>query len=171
MNHAPVILFVYNRPEHTWKSIEALQRNDGWSDTDVYVFCDGPRDGQPISKSIIDTHAMAESISGSKTLTISKSKVNIGLYKNILLGVSSVLSKHVSAIIIEDDIVVLPGFLKYMNEALKKYEYEKQIACISGYVYPLPEVMKDPFFFAGRIAGVGLHGTIDGRNWRQILIY
>ena len=43
MNLAPVILFVYNRPEHTLKTLEALQANELSSQTELYVFCDGAK--------------------------------------------------------------------------------------------------------------------------------
>jgi hypothetical protein len=43
MNLAPVILFVYNRPEHTQKTLEALQQNHLSEQTDLYIFCDGAK--------------------------------------------------------------------------------------------------------------------------------
>ncbi len=38
---APIILFTYNRPEHTLKTIEALKRNELASESLLYIFCDG----------------------------------------------------------------------------------------------------------------------------------
>lgn len=35
---APVILFTYNRPEHTKRTIEALAANELAAETDLYVF-------------------------------------------------------------------------------------------------------------------------------------
>lgn len=35
---APVILFTYNRPEHTKCTIEALAANELAAETDLYVF-------------------------------------------------------------------------------------------------------------------------------------
>ena len=36
---APVILFTYNRPEHTRRTIEALAKNELAQDTELFVFC------------------------------------------------------------------------------------------------------------------------------------
>lgn len=41
MNLAPIILFVYNRPEHTKKTIEALKLNVLAYDSSLFIFSDG----------------------------------------------------------------------------------------------------------------------------------
>ena len=43
MSLAPVALFVFNRPHHTRKTLEALVANPEFSKSPLYVFCDGPR--------------------------------------------------------------------------------------------------------------------------------
>ena len=40
---APVILFTYNRPEHTRRTIEALAKNELAQDTELFVFSDAAR--------------------------------------------------------------------------------------------------------------------------------
>jgi GT2 family glycosyltransferase len=40
---APVILFVYNRPEHTRKTIEALKNNLLARDTALFIFSDAAK--------------------------------------------------------------------------------------------------------------------------------
>lgn len=42
-NLAPIILFVYNRPEHTLKTVEALAANSLAKDSDLFIFSDGPK--------------------------------------------------------------------------------------------------------------------------------
>lgn len=49
----------------------------------------------------------------------------------------------------EDDIIPQKGFLKYMNEALDKYEKEEKVWGISSYAYPLENsthVEQETFF-------------------------
>ena len=41
---APIALFVYNRPEHTRKTMEALINNYGVKDYELFVFSDGAKD-------------------------------------------------------------------------------------------------------------------------------
>jgi hypothetical protein len=40
---APVALFVYNRPDHTARTLEALAANGLAADTDATIFCDGAK--------------------------------------------------------------------------------------------------------------------------------
>ena len=40
---APVILFTYNRPEHTKRTIEALAANEMAAETDLYVYSDAAK--------------------------------------------------------------------------------------------------------------------------------
>ena len=44
MGTAPVALFVYNRPEHTRRTIASLQKCSLAERTQLYVFSDGPKD-------------------------------------------------------------------------------------------------------------------------------
>ena len=40
---APIILFVYNRPWHTQQTVEALQKNELATESDLFIFADGPK--------------------------------------------------------------------------------------------------------------------------------
>lgn len=63
--------------------------------------------------------------------------INCGLANNIIDGVTSVINEYGKVIVLEDDLVVSPYFLKYMNDALNMYENEEEVVCIHGYVYPV----------------------------------
>ena len=41
MELAPIVLFVYNRPEHTRACLEYLERNELAAESELYVFADG----------------------------------------------------------------------------------------------------------------------------------
>ena len=43
MTPVPVALFIYNRPEHTQKTVESLACNRLAEDTILHVFSDGPK--------------------------------------------------------------------------------------------------------------------------------
>src|SRR5260370_30670471 len=60
-----------------------------------------------------------------------------------------VLSQHERVIVLEDDIVVSPFFLSYMNGALSLYEDEPRVASIHAYVYPIKEPLPETFFLRG----------------------
>ena len=42
--YAPVALFVYNRPEHTKRTLDALSENELAHHTDLFIYSDGPKD-------------------------------------------------------------------------------------------------------------------------------
>ena len=47
---APVILFVYARPDHTERTLDALAANRLAAETDVHIFADAPRPGDHLHR-------------------------------------------------------------------------------------------------------------------------
>ena len=139
MNLAPITLFVYNRPEHTAQTLEALSNNDLASQSDLFVFCDGPKENadNDTIKTIQKVREVVKSKSWCKTVTIYESNTNKGLADSIVEGVTKIVDEYGKIIVLEDDIVTAKGFLKYMNEALELYKDEEQLMHISAYMYPI----------------------------------
>ncbi len=136
MNLVPIILFVYNRPEHTKKTVDSLQRNNLARDSSLFIFSDGPRKGSD-QKKINEVRSFIHKIDGFKSIEIEESKINKGLANSVIEGVTKVLKKFHKAIILEDDIVCSSDYLTYMNEALNKYVNNNRIFSISGYSFPI----------------------------------
>lgn len=136
MSLAPIILFVYNRPEHTRKTLEALADNFLADVSILYVFADGPKKDadESMVESLNNTRRIIKERQWCKEVVIIESDINKGLADSIVEGVTSVINKHGKAIILEDDIVTTSGFLKYMNDALNLYEEDKEVMHISGYL-------------------------------------
>ncbi len=132
---APAILFVYNRPEHTKATVNALVKNTFASDTDLYIFSDGPREGDETSVQEVRTYL--KKITGFKSVKIIEREKNWGLAASIIDGVTQVINQHGKAIVLEDDIVTSPHFLSFMNNALNHYQVEKRVWHISGWNYPI----------------------------------
>lgn len=59
----------------------------------------------------------------------------MGLAKNIINGVSQVLTKHSSCIVLEDDLVLNSNCIKFMSYMLKKFEKTNHIGSISAHSY------------------------------------
>lgn len=133
---APVVLFVYNRPEHTRRTLETLKRNDGTDQSKLYIFSDGPKedandnDRQHIGK----VRELIRSGSWCRTVKIIESAENRGLADSIREGVSSVLQSHDRVIVLEDDLETSRGFLTYMNDALELYADEAKVFQVSGFM-------------------------------------
>lgn len=147
MSLAPLLLFVYNRPYHTRKTIEALLENESASETDLIIYSDASID--PFNNKVLETRNYIKSVIGFRSIVIIERSKNWGLSRNIIDGVTSVINQYGKVIVLEDDLVVSPFFLKYMNEALDFYEKEEQIVCIHGYVYPVKRKLPETFFIKG----------------------
>lgn len=148
MRLSPILLFTYNRLIHTRKVIEALLQNEYASVSDLIIYSDGGKD-EKTKHEVFVVREYLKSIVGFKSLVIRERSENWGLANNIIDGVTSVVNEYGKVIVLEDDLVVSPYFLKYMNEALDLYEKEEQVACIHGYVYPVKRQLPETFFIKG----------------------
>lgn len=142
-NLAPIVLFVYNRPWHTQQTIEALQRNELADESELIIYSDGPRDDKA-RESVRRVREYVKTINnGFKKITIIERDRNWGLADSIIDGVTEVVNEYGRVIVLEDDLVTSPFFLRYMNEALEFYRDNSSIMSISGYTLP-PRYMKFP---------------------------
>ena len=141
---APIILFVYNRIEELKKTINALQNNYFAGDSDLYVFSDGPKLCKPNDKERVEkVRDLLHSLSGFKSITLKEQAENIGLANSIISGITEVSSKYDRFIVLEDDLLTSPYFLKYMNESLEKFKDESKVWCINGMALN-PECLEIP---------------------------
>jgi len=148
MSLAPVALFAWRRPDHLKKVLESLVANPEASSTDVIAFCDGARDESQIA----GTESVASLLAGFdgfRSLRIVRREANLGLARNIVSGVTEIVNQHGRAIVLEDDLVVSPGFLGWMNRGLDLYADSPEVASIHGYWYPVPGQVPDSFFLRG----------------------
>ena len=136
MTTFPIILFTYNRPDHTRLTVESLRRNTGAAESDLYIFCDGPKNDQHTEK-VRDVRQYLRRIEGFKSVNMVERDANLGLAKSIIAGTSQVLEKHAACIVLEDDMLSAPTFLLFMNEALRAYRDRDDIFSVTGYNYPL----------------------------------
>lgn len=142
---APVALFIYNRPDLTGRTLEALAENRLAEKTHIYVFADGARREEDKAR-VDQARAAVAAARGFADVTLIASQANRGLSRSILSGVSRVTAEHGRAIALEDDIVTSPHFLAYMNDALDRYAEDDRVAAISGYTPPFDEPMPETFF-------------------------
>lgn len=138
---APVVLFVYNRPEHTLRTVEALLQNRLAEKTDLIVYADASKPGD--EEKVRRVKKFIHSINGFHTVQIFKRDENFGLAKSVIDGVTRVVSTYGKIIVVEDDIITSPHFLEFMNQALCFYADAEKIYSISGYNLPL-DILKIP---------------------------
>lgn len=145
---APVVIFVYARRDHVEKTISALLSNELSPDTDLIVYSDGARSHDDVEK-VAEVRIFFESLIGFKSVTLRAREHNFGLAKNIIEGVTEVLEDHESLIVLEDDMVTSPFFLKYMNDALDFYKDDSRIISVHGYIFPVKLLLPETFFLLG----------------------
>lgn len=145
MNTSPIALFVYNRPEHTRKTVEALQKNNLAKESELFVFSDSWKNEETKEK-VQEVRNYLKTISGFKKVEIIERKENLGLAKSIISGVTEIVNKYGRVIVLEDDLQTSPFFLEYMNKALDLYEKEEKVISIHGYTYPVKKELPETFF-------------------------
>lgn len=148
MKYAPIALFVYCRPEHTRRTVEALLENTESKDSDLFVFSDAAKNEKAIA-GVKKTREYIHHITGFKSVSIVEREYNWGLAKSLSAGISDVVNRYGRVIVIEDDILVSPYCLKYFNDALEMYNDDVNVASIHAYTYPHKEKLPDTFFIKG----------------------
>jgi Glycosyl transferase family 2 len=143
---APIVLFVYNRPEHTRRTLTALAANPMAVDSDLIIYADGSKKPEH-QDSVQAVRDLVRNTSGFKSLKIVERETNFGLAESIVSGVSEVCAADGRVIVVEDDLVVAPDFLSFLNAGLTRYRDEERVFQISGYSYPAHDQSTPPSFF------------------------
>lgn len=156
MEFAPIVLFTFNRLEHTKKTIEALKKNTLAKQSDLIIFSDGPRNKDE-EQVIVNVRDYLHTIDGFKSTTIIESDINKGLAKSVIEGVSSIINEFGKVVVLEDDLVTSKYFLEYMNNALVTYQKRDDIWSISGYTpnIQIPDSYEESVYLIRRGASWG----------------
>ncbi len=152
---APIALFVFNRPEHTQKTLNALCNNYLVEQSELFVFCDGPRENN-MHNDKLNITAVLNCFNKSlpfKNITIQKQEKNLGLKNSIQRGIDTILEKYETIIILEDDIETAPSFLQFMNQGLTYYFNNNNIMHLAGFTPEsifqgmLPQIWTSKYMF------------------------
>ena len=131
MRLAPIILFVYNRKDHTERLIRSLLANELAQESDLIIYADGPKTDQDIPL-VEEVRSYIQTIRGFQNISIVEQQKNKGLAQSVIDGVTQVVNTYGKVIVLEDDLVLAPYFLTFMNDALEKYEAVTQVGHIQG---------------------------------------
>jgi len=134
MNLAPIGIITYSRIDHLIKTIESLKKNDLALESELFIFIDGPKVGDEKKVNVIKEYA--HTIDGFKKVHIQARTTNNRI-QNYFDGAGFILKKYGRIIFLEDDNVVSPSFLEYMNNGLEFYKDDKSIISIGGYNIPI----------------------------------
>jgi len=143
---SPIVLFVYNRPVHTEKTLLALSKNYLADRSELYVFCDGPKQNLAEREKINQVLDILEKYKNSfKQIFVIKSDKNKGCANSIIEGIDFIFRKYTKAIIIEDDIITSKWFLNFINKGLNLFEFRDNIGSIVGFIEPIETNLNETF--------------------------
>lgn len=148
MPRAPIALFTYNRPWHTRQLLESLCANEGARESELFIFCDGPKSLKDV-EAVGAVRDLVKSRNWCGKVNVVEQIHNLGLANSIIKGVTEIVNRYGKIIILEDDLVLSPQFLNYMNDALEIYKDVSKVMHISAYMFPLKEEFPETFFYRG----------------------
>jgi len=148
MTFAPITIFAYNRQKLLKQTVDALKKNLLADQSDLFIYADGSKNSNDL-EAVKEVRVYLKSISGFKSVTVFEREKNYGLSVSIIDGVTNIVNKYGKIIVLEDDLVTSPYFLKFINDALNMYENDEQVISVQGYVYPSKVELPDCFFVKG----------------------
>lgn len=146
MPKAPIAFFAYNRPNHIEKALESLSQCEGAVDSELFIFCDGAKKSRD-KEAIEEVRSIAKEKQWCGKVHVIERDENMGLANSVINGVTEVVNRHGRVIVLEDDLVLSPHFLNYMNDALEFYEDNAKVMHISGYMFPVKDNLPPTFFY------------------------
>ena len=129
--HSPILLFTYNRLAHTRRYVEALLKNPLATESELFIYSDGTKDALQ-QESVNEVRQYIHTIRGFRQITIIERNENWGLARSIIDGVTTQVNRYGKVIVLEDDLVVAPHFLQFMNDALETYKNEPKVGHIQA---------------------------------------
>jgi hypothetical protein len=132
--NCPIAIFAFKRPDHLQRALESLDRCPEFSQSPLRIYCDGPRN-EGEAQLTEQARRVAERWPHPSKTVVAR-PLNLGLAKSISTGVAELCTEFGRAIVIEDDLTVSPVYLRYMNDALDRYEGAERVMQVAGHVYP-----------------------------------
>lgn len=159
---APVLIVTYDRLEHLKKTVTSLQGNIYAEQTDLFIASDYQRTPSEASK-VAAVRDYLKSIDGFKSIRVFAREKNFGVVGNSNVALQCIFEKFDRFIIMNDDLVTGPGFLKFTNEAFERYGDNERVFSITGYCPPIriPATYRHDAFFLGRMSAWGCGMTKD----------
>lgn len=148
MKTAPILLFAYSRLDHLQRCVCSLQRNFLAPESDLFIFSDGAKgNGDEANVSAVREYLHSlESMEGFRQITVVEREKNWGLANNIIDAVTRLVNEYGRVIVVEDDLVLAPYFLQFMNDALETYKDEPRVGHIQACDYINSTEMPLTFF-------------------------
>ena len=145
---APITLFVHARPDRAAAALDAIKQCELADQSCLTIFCDGP--STPDEQDDVDrVRAIANNTVGFKHLDVVEFEEHKGRSQLICDAVSQITGSHGRVVVVEDDLIVSPHFLRYINDGLDKYATEESVVSICGYSYNSQSDLSETYLLPG----------------------
>ncbi len=134
----PLAFFAYNRPAHTAAALEALAACPGRDHFEFHFYSDGPRNAAA-EPGVAEVRRVLRDQAGRFSARLIEQSANLGLAKSIVSGVSALCERYGRVVVLEDDLVVAPDFLRFMAAALDRYADAPEVMQVAGYTIAPPK--------------------------------
>ncbi len=159
MKHAPLVITVYTRLDHFRRCVESLAKSDGAGDSELHVVSDAPA-REEHREAVEKVRRFASAIAGFGKVVPHFRERNLGARDSTLGIIEDILENHDRLIFMEDDVIVSPHFIRFMNEGLDRYVDDPDILAICSYRLPfrMPLWYRKDVYLGRRYSpwGVGL---------------
>jgi len=142
---APVAVFVFNRPGHTERLFASLAGNSTAFERDIVVYADGPRRASDHAAVQAVREGLREWTRPFRARIVERDK-NLGLARSVVSGVSELCASQGRVIVLEDDLVLAPDFLRFMDASLEHYRDDDAVMQIGGCTLAPPDDLTSDSF-------------------------
>ena len=143
-----IAIFAFNRSKHLFECLSSLESCIGFQNYVGTIFIDGARN--ETERSLVEEcYKVAEKFARQHNFKVVKRESNLGLANSIRSGINEIFQSSDSIIVIEDDLLLHPGFLQFVSSGLAKYVDEKRVSSVSGYQYPIQRTPSNAVFLLG----------------------
>jgi hypothetical protein len=145
ISHAPIAVFAYNRPEHIRRLLKSLSANPLVSESPVKIYCDGPKSPSHAESIAATRRAVADCAPAHAEVV--ERETNLGLARSIITGVTELCDSYGRVIVLEDDLLLSPHALGFLNQGLERYGQAERVMHVSAYMYPVRAALPAAFFY------------------------
>lgn len=152
---APVLLVVFNRPDVTFRTIEAM-RSAHPRPTTIYVAADGPRADKvdELEKVTATRELVRTQIDWTTDILWRAPDRNLGCREGVSSAISWFFEQVDEGIIVEDDCMPGADFFRFCSTMLDRYRHVEKIGHVSGFNYQGGHVRGQASYYYSRICHV-----------------
>ena len=155
----PVLLIIFNRPEHTRRALAAIRPS---RPSTLLVVADGPRSAAEASLCAETRDVIAE-VDWDCAVLKNYSEKNLGCGIRVHTGIDWAFSQFEELIVLEDDCIPTPSFFAYCAALLEYYRDDERVMHIGGFnLQATTPVTSHSYYFSKYTIASGAWAT-----WRR----